>query len=152
MSENSTNNQDKMDAFLPPVELIQKYEELGIGKDLISIVKDEQIHRHGIQKKYLTCYIFGQISSLILAAIVFLGIYKFMLNGLIIQAYIVLGVYAILFIFAFIKARRDRVRNITNNSKKRILSNSNTRPQPKRYNTSYSSHNNSHSSYNSYNK
>ena len=75
MSENNINNQDKMDAFLPPVELIQKYEELGIGKDLISVVKDEQTHRHNIQKKYIMCYILGQIASLVLAVAVFFGVY-----------------------------------------------------------------------------
>ena len=32
MNENNNmQNQDKVDAFLPPVELIQRYEELGIG-------------------------------------------------------------------------------------------------------------------------
>ena len=78
-----------------------------------------------------------------------------MMNGLTTQAYIVLGVYVVLFIFAFIKARKDRIRNITNNSKKRILnSNINIRPQQKRYNTSYSNHNthSNHSGYNPYSK
>lgn len=144
MSENSNiQNQDKVEAFLPPVELIQRYEELGIGKDLMSVVRDEQKHRHAIQKKYIFCYALGQIASLILAIFVFTGVYRLLLVGQKKEAYILLGVYAVLFIFAFIKARKDRIRNINNNSKKRIIS---SKPRiQKRYN--------SHSSYNSnYNK
>ena len=136
---NNIQNQDKADAFLPPVELIQKYEELGIGKDLMSVVKEEQKHRHAIQKKYISCYILGQIASLVLAVFVFLGIYKLMLSGLKTEAYILLGVYVVLFIFAFVKARKDRIRNISNNSKKKNVVNNKSRQQ-KRYN------------YNNYNK
>ena len=139
MSENSNlQNQDKVEAFLPPVELIQKYEELGIGKDLVELVRDEQEHRHNIQKKYIMCYMLGQIASLILAIGVFFGVYKFMMNGMVKHAYIVLGIYVVLFIFAFIKARKDRIRNIANNSKKKISSPIINRSKQKRYNSGYS--------------
>lgn len=140
MNNNNVQNQDKADAFLPPVELIQKYEELGIGSDLISIVKEEQKHRHTIQKKYLLCYILGQIASLVLAIFVFFGIYKLMYSGLKTEAYILLSVYVVLFVFAFIKARKDRIRNINNNSKKKNV-NCNRNRQQRRYNN-YNGHNN----------
>lgn len=151
MSEsNSLQNQDKVEAFLPPVELIQKYEELGIGNDLIKLVKEEQEHRHNIQKKYIICYILGQIASLVLAIAVFFGIYKFMISGLIIHAYIVLCVYVILFIFAFIKARKDRIRNIANNSKKKTTSLIINRNKQKRYNNSYNGNHSSRPTHNSH--
>lgn len=156
MSESSNlQNQDKVEAFLPPVELIQKYEELGIGKDLIELVKEEQEHRHNIQKKYIICYMLGQIASLILAIAVFFGIYKFMINGLTIHAYIILCVYVVLFIFAFIKARKDRIRNIANNSKKKTTSTIINRNKQKRYNNSYNGNHGSrptYSGHSNYNK
>ena len=131
---NNLQNQDKVDAFLPPVELIQKYEELGIGKDLMSVVRDEQEHRHRIQKKYIFCYILGQIASLVLSVFVFLGIYKLTLNGFKTEAYTFLTVYVLLFIFAFIKARKDRARSISNNSKRSNATTSHRSRQQKRFN------------------
>ena len=138
---NNVQHQDKADAFLPPVELIQRYEELGIGEDLMSVVKDEQEHRHGIQKRYIFCYILGQITSFALTVLVFFGIYKLILSGLKTEAYTLLGVYVMLFVFAFVKARKDRIRNINNNSKRKVMTSSNKSRQQRKYNNYSNSYN-----------
>ena len=35
----SLDNKDKVEAFLPPIELLKKYEDMGMGGDLIKLIK-----------------------------------------------------------------------------------------------------------------
>lgn len=108
MNNNTQHNKEKVEAFLPPAELIQKYEELGIGEDLISLVREEQEHRHRLQKKYLLCYIIGQILGFVLSFIVAHGVYDLILKGYQKEAYILLGVFFVLTIYIFSSVRKDR--------------------------------------------
>ncbi len=122
----NTNGQEKLEAFLPPVELLHKYEELGMGGDLIGLIKKEQAHRHQLQKKYLMCYRFGQILSFFLIALVSCGIYNLFVNELKIEAYIsmvalIATMFGVLFIIRKDKAGLAKIKQVASLKKNNTI-------------------------------
>lgn len=99
---------EKVDAMLPPPELLERYKSLGFGDNLIDLVKIEQTHRHNLQKKYLLCYKLGQILGFIIIMFFFYSIFKLMNQNMRTEAYILSGIFSILTLIIVIFLRNNR--------------------------------------------
>ena len=93
-NNNNLNDNNKKDSLLPPPEILVKYEELGIGEDLINLIKKEQEHRHILQNKYFRVYLFGQILGFLTFLLFIYEIFKLVRIDYIREAYIMFGLFA----------------------------------------------------------
>lgn len=126
-------NQERKDSLLPPPEILTKYEELGIGEDLIDLIQKEQEHRHNLQKKYLKAYRTGQLFSYLLSLVFLYGIFKLVKLDYVREAYIILSLFTVLIIAVTLIIRFDKKPN----SRKNISSNYKTqKPRPRKNITS----------------
>lgn len=87
------NNNNTEKELLPPPELLTRYKELGLGENLVEIVKKEQEHRHNLQKKYLLSYRIGQLFGFILILFFLKLVFGLMEKGFKTEAYIFTGVF-----------------------------------------------------------
>jgi uncharacterized membrane protein len=101
-------NNNKIEALLPPPEVLEKYKELGLGGGLIELVKEEQKHRHLLQNKYAVSYRIGQIVSLIIILYYLYGTFKLISNDMERQAYILTGMIGFVVLTAVVLVRRRR--------------------------------------------
>ena len=108
MISNNLNNENRKDSILPPPEILVKYEELGIGEDLIDLIKKEQQHRHLLQKKYARAYFCGQMFSFILSMTFIYELFKLVRMEYIKEAYILFALFAILIIVITIILRSEK--------------------------------------------
>ena len=108
MINNNLNNENRKDSILPPPEILVKYEELGIGEDLIDLIKKEQQHRHLLQKKYARIYFCGQIFSFILSMTFIYEIFKLVRMEYVKEAYILSGLFFVLIILVAIILRSEK--------------------------------------------
>ena len=90
------NNSEQRDSLLPPPEIISRYKELGVGEDIIKLVKKEQEHRHILQNKYQNNYRMGQIFGFLLCSLVIINIFKLIRIGLVFESYIMLTSFSLL--------------------------------------------------------
>lgn len=102
----------RSDSTLPPVELLERYERVakGSSKELIKLVKDEQEHRHNLQRKYAISYRMGQIFSLLFNVYLVTLIAKMYLlseKGNV-ALYSVIGFYSFFLIVSILGSRSDR--------------------------------------------
>ena len=104
---NNSQEQQK-DSLLPPPEILLKYQELGINKNLIELVKAEQEHRHLLQNKYQINYRMGQLFGFILCLTFIIGIFKSMNNGYITESYILTGIFCLLVLLISIIVRSNK--------------------------------------------
>lgn len=104
----SLNTKEQVEAFLPPIELLQKYEELGMGEDLIKLVTTEQKHRLELQKKYFLHYRFGQLFSFLLSAYFCYNVFELIKLGNRQDAYILFGIFVFLLCFVYVNSRKDK--------------------------------------------
>lgn len=79
------NNTEK--SLLPSPELLSKYKELGLGDNLIKLVREEQKHRHSLQKKYLLTYRLGQLFGFILMLFFIKSVFDLVNKGFVKEAY-----------------------------------------------------------------
>jgi len=112
--------QEKKELLLPPPELLERYESIskGLSKDLVDIVKKEQLHRHKLQDKYLMHFRYGQIfGSLFLIYIVYM-IFDLAKSGNITIAYFMLAVFGLLIVLILSQYKKDKLSAIIRNSAK----------------------------------
>lgn len=125
------NNVEQKDSLLPPPEIISRYKELGIGNDIIDLVKNEQEHRHILQNKYQNNYRMGQIFGFLLCALVIVNVFNLIKMDLMVEAYIMLGSFSILTIMicfltrtkGTIRKRNTTINNRRTNSRRRNFGN-----------------------------
>lgn len=108
MISNNLNNENRKDSILPPPEILVKYEELGIGEDLIDLIKKEQQHRHLLQRKYARSYFFGQMFSFILSMALIYELFKLVRMEYMKEAYILFALFAVLVIIVTIVLRSEK--------------------------------------------
>ncbi len=111
MISNNLNNENKKDSILPPPEILARYEELGIGEDLINLIEKEQEHRHLLQKKYFRVYRCGQVFSFILSLLFVYELFKLIRMDYIKEAYIIFVLFAALIIIVTMILRSEK-RNV----------------------------------------
>lgn len=132
------NNTEK--ELLPSPELLSRYKELGLGEDLVKLVKEEQVHRHNLQKKYLLNYRIGQLFGFILMLFFLKLVFGLVEKGFITEAYILSAIFALatLVIVVILRvnnkiglrnrmADKRRMNNIANNNRNQ------QRPYQRRY-------------------
>lgn len=113
------NNIEQKDSLLPPPEIISRYKELGIGNDIIELVKSEQEHRHILQNKYQNNYRMGQVFGFLLCALVIANVFNLIKMGLMLEAYIMLGSFSVLTIMiCFLTRTKGIVRRNINISRR----------------------------------
>ena len=103
----SLDNKDKIEAFLPPIELLKKYEDMGMGGDLIKLIKTEQEHRLSLQKKYYIQYMIGQLFGFVISMYFFYNIFKLVLADKSIHAYILSAIFLLLVTIIYIFSKKD---------------------------------------------
>ncbi len=108
MINNNLSNENRKDSILPPPEILVKYEELGIGDDLISLVKKEQEHRHLLQKKYARVYFYGQLFNFILSTLFIYEVFKLVRIEYTKEAYILFALFAALIIVVTIILKSEK--------------------------------------------
>lgn len=103
--------ENRRDALLPPPELLRRYEEIskGLSKDLVKIVKEEQDHRHRLQKKYLMHYRLGQLIGTGCIVYTLIKIFELIKEGKENPAYVMAGIFAVLILLALKQYRYDKV-------------------------------------------
>lgn len=87
---------EQKNSLLPPPEILEKYQQLGINEDLVKLIKIEQEHRHKLQNKYLLNYRLGQTFSFVLCLFFLYIIFDLVKFGYKIEAYIILTVFVFL--------------------------------------------------------
>ena len=125
--------QEKKEILLPPPELLERYESIskGLSKDLVEIVKKEQMHRHELQDKYLFHFRLGQLfGSLFLLATIY-GIFDLAKSGHCIPAYIMMAIFGLLIVLILAQYKKDKSSAIIRNSS-RATSQQNRRTSYKR--------------------
>ncbi len=123
-----TYNNINKDPLLPPAELIEKYKDLGLGENLVELVKVEQKHRHELQKKYLINYRLGQIFGFIIILFFLKSVFDLVKYDYKIEAYILSSILSIstLIIIAILRVNnkiglKNRIaakKRFTNNNSK----------------------------------
>jgi uncharacterized membrane protein len=100
---------ERRDSLLPPVEVLERYEELQGGRDLINLVKIEQEHRHRLQNKYSNSHRLGQVLSFIVTVYFIYEIFALIKLDYIKEAYIVSGIFSsmVLGVALVLKANRS---------------------------------------------
>jgi uncharacterized membrane protein len=104
--------QQRTDRTLPPVELLERYERVAKGSstELIKLIKEEQEHRHKLQRRYLISYRMGQIFSLLFNVYLVTLIAKIYLlseKGSI-ALYSAIGFYILFLLIAIMESKSDR--------------------------------------------
>lgn len=108
------NNSEQRDSLLPPPEIISRYKELGVGEDIIKLVKKEQEHRHILQNKYQNNYRMGQIFGFLLCSLVIINIFKLIKIGLVFESYIMLISFSLLtVVICFLTRTKTSIRRRT---------------------------------------
>lgn len=124
----SLDNKDKIEAFLPPIELLQKYEEMEMGGDLIALIKKEQEHRLSLQRKYYMQYKIGQLFAFIISMYFFYNIFNLVLNNKSIQAYILTAIFLLFVAIIYIFSKKENIQQQNKiNQKKQLNINNNRR-------------------------
>lgn len=115
-----TISQEKNEAILPPVELLEKYEKIskGLSKELVSLLKKEQEHRHKMQKMYLRNFRLGQLFGAAFLLFMILVIFELAKNGSTDVSCIMSAVLGILMILIAYKHKKDRANNFKRNFNK----------------------------------
>ena len=133
MTYNNYNNINNMEKeLLPSPELLAKYKELGLGEDLAKLVKEEQEHRHNLQKKYLINYRIGQLFGFILILFFLKLVFGLVEKGFRTEAYVLSGVYVLSTLIIVIILRVNNRMGLRNRlADKRRMMNGN-RPQQQR--------------------
>lgn len=101
------DNKDKIEAFLPPIELLRKYEEVEMGGDLIKLIKTEQEHRLNLQRKYCFQYKIGQFFAFVISMYFFYNIFKLILNDKTIHAYILSAIFLLFVVAIYVFSRKE---------------------------------------------
>ena len=110
--------QEKKETLLPPPELLERYEGIskGLSKDLVELVKNEQIHRHKLQDKYLMHFRLGQIfGSLFLICVIYM-IFDLAKNGNPTVAYFMTAIFGLLIVLILLQYKKDKLSAIIRNS------------------------------------
>ena len=105
----SESNESKVDAMLSPPELLARYKEMGLGDNLVDLVKDEQKHRHSLQKKYFCAYILGQILGCGIIVFFLTNIFCLMKQGLKQESYILSLIFCCLMVIITYIIRSNRM-------------------------------------------
>ena len=132
-----TYNNINKDPLLPPVELLVKYKDLGLGENLVELVKEEQKHRHELQKKYLISYRLGQIFSFIIILFFLKSIFDLIKYGYKLEVYILASILSISTFIIIIFLRFNNKIGLKNRitAKKRFNNNKNKlKTYQKKYN------------------
>ncbi len=112
--------QEKRETLLPPPELLERYENIskGLSKDLVDLVKKEQIHRHKLQDRYLMHFRLGQIfGSLFLIYIIYM-IFDLAKTGNFTIAYLMSAMFGLLIVLILLQYKKDKLSAIIRNSGK----------------------------------
>jgi uncharacterized membrane protein len=98
----------RIDSLLPPPEILERYKELGMGENLVDLIKAEQKHRHALQNKYAISYRIGQITGMTVVLYYFYGVFRLIDNGLEKQAYTLTCILSVLVLLSVIIIRRKK--------------------------------------------
>ena len=112
--------QEKKEILLPPPELLERYESIskGLSKDLIELVKKEQLHRHKLQDRYLMHFRLGQIfGSLFLIYIIYM-IFDLAKTGNLTIAYLMSAMFGLLIVLILLQYKKDKLSAVIRNSSK----------------------------------
>lgn len=112
--------QEKKEILLPPPELLERYESIskGLSKDLVEIIKKEQMHRHELQDKYLMHFRFGQFFGAVFLIFVIYMIFDLAKSGNLTLAYSLTGVFGVLIFLILLQYKKDKLSAIIRNSNK----------------------------------
>ena len=108
MINNNNIQEQQKDSLLPPPEILMKYQELGIGEDLLELVKAEQEHRHTLQNKYQVNYRMGQLFGFIICLLFICNIFRLIGDGYSIEAYILFGIFSLLLLTITLEVRSGK--------------------------------------------
>jgi uncharacterized membrane protein len=108
MIERKNTSEERIDSLLPPPELLERYNELGLGTNLVELVKAEQEHRHKLQRKYAMSYRIGQLGSLAIILYYLTGIFRLVEKGFVKEAYSITAIMSLLVLVVVIILRRKR--------------------------------------------
>ncbi len=112
--------QEKKEILLPPPELLERYESIskGLSKDLVEIIKKEQIHRHKLQDKYLLHFRLGQLFGACFLIYVIYMIFDLAKNGNFAIAYLMVAMFGLLIVLILLQYKKDKLSAIIRNSSK----------------------------------
>lgn len=129
------NNNSTEKNLLPSPEILSRYKELGLGEDLVKLVKEEQKHRHNLQKKYLLNYRLGQLFGFILMLFFLKSVFNLVEKGFTKEAYILSGVFILSTLVIVIILRVNNKIGLRNRlaDKKRFNNMNNTYNQQRTY-------------------
>lgn len=121
------NNNTNRDPLLPPPELLMKYKELGLGENLTDLVKEEQKHRHELQKKYLINYRLGQFFGFFVILFFLKSVFDLVKMDYTIEAYILASILGLSTLVVILLLRINNKIGLKNRiaAKKRFNNNNN---------------------------
>lgn len=125
----NTNNNERRETLLPPPELLERYEGIskGLSKNLIDLVKDEQKHRHRLQKKYLNHFRCGQFFGGMFLMYIMFMIFDLARYGDFALAYFMCAMFGLLIVLILMQYKKDKLSAVIRNSNKNIQQNNNNR-------------------------
>ncbi|MDD2840024.1 MAG: DUF2335 domain-containing protein, partial [Rickettsiales bacterium] len=111
------NMQEKRETLLPPPELLERYENIskGLSRDLLTLVKNEQEHRHKLQDKYFMHFRIGQIFGAVFLLYIISMVFELAKAGNIAIAYLMAGLFGLLIVLILFQYKKDKIQGITNN-------------------------------------
>lgn len=114
------NTQEKKDSLLPPPELLERYEGIskGLSKNLIELVKKEQLHRQKLQNKYLMHFRLGQLFGSIFLIYVIYMIFNLAKSGYSTLACLMSVVFGLLIVLILFQYKKDKLSVIMRNADK----------------------------------
>ena len=110
--------QEKKETLLPPPELLERYENIsaGLSKDLVELVKNEQLHRHKLQDRYLMHFRLGQIFGSLFLIYVVYSIFELAKDGEFALAYLMTAMFGLLIALILSQYRKDKLSAVIRNS------------------------------------
>jgi uncharacterized membrane protein len=99
---------NRIDSLLPPPEVLERYRELGMGENLVDLIRAEQKHRHALQNRYAISYRVGQITGMVAVLYYFYGVFNLIGRGLEKQAYTLTYILSGLVLLSVLIIRRKK--------------------------------------------
>ncbi|MDR1494552.1 MAG: hypothetical protein LBI29_00760 [Rickettsiales bacterium] len=110
----STNAVGREDSFLPSPEILAKYKNSGMIRELMDFVEKEQEHRQKLQAGYLLSYRRGQSFGFFLSVFFLWGIFNLVKSGHTRETYILSAIFSSVFlVVVFIVKTRRKTSDIT---------------------------------------
>jgi uncharacterized membrane protein len=96
------------DSFLPSPEILAKYRNSGMARELLGFVKSEQEQRHRLQEEQLRSYRRGQRFGLVLSLFFLWGVFQLAKSGHSREAYTLSGIFVFMVLAVTLVTGRRR--------------------------------------------